>query len=1101
MVTNTPSSKPSSERKRIHYLRWIVIVMGAIALVDIATTLLAEGFWFQEVDFLRVFQIRLQTQGGLALVGFGISAGVLLVNQAIARRLAWSTADSANAPPLPARMGIVRLLPLSFGLSLILGMMVIYYGQIAISHWHPNLRLYQASSTIPANFRPASILQIGQTLQDQPWQLGVLIASAIALLIYPQFLLRAIAVLMSVGFGLVMSEQWDKLLLFLSPTDFENSDPLFGNDVSFYIFQLPIWEVLNFWLIGLAIWILASVSLIYLLSGNSLSQGHFPGFSPDQQRHLHGLGGGLMLTVALSYWLDRYELLYSPQGVTFGASYTNVVAQLPAYSILSVAALIIGVVLIWRAIVWRRSRILAQTGDRLRPSSLDLTPDQNATYRSPKSRRLSSSVLSRTRNLDNSSPSSGSSTRTTFRESFYGDRRPSNGDANGRSGNGRSGNGRTRVSSTSESASLARSAPPLRPIVSALIAYVLAAAIAGLVLPALVQRIIVQPNELERERPYIEHSIALTRDAFDLSDIEVETFNPQTTLTYEELQQNDLTVNNIRLWDTRPLLETNRQLQRIRLYYEFPDADIDRYTLKSSADSEPERRQVLIAARELDYSAVPEEAKTWVNRHLIYTHGYGFTMSPVNTAGPGGLPDYFIRGIEHVASNDAIQESIPVGQPRIYYGEMTDNYVMTRTRVRELDFPSGSDNVYNTYDGNGGISIGAYWRRLLFAKHLKDWRMLFTEDFTPDTRFLFRRTIADRVRAIAPFLRYDTDPYLVVADTGQSRNRSGSNNYLYWIIDAYITSDRYPYSDPNGNDFNYIRNSVKVLIDAYHGSVTFYVADPSDPIIQSWNKIFPNMLHPLSDMPDTLREHIRYPQDYYQVQSDQLMTYHMTDPQVFYNREDKWRAPSEIYASEQQQVKPYYLLMRLPNAETGEFILLRPFTPAQRRNLIAWLAARSDGQQYGSMLLYSFPKQELVYGPEQVEARINQDPIISQQISLWNRQGSRAIQGNLLVIPIEQSLLYVEPLYLEAEQNRLPTLVRVIVAYENRIAMAPSLSEALRGVFQAEGENTTTIIRPVEEELIAPLNEPPGTEAPETEGGTVDGTLENQVEGEIPSPQ
>jgi uncharacterized membrane protein (UPF0182 family) len=614
-----------------------------------------------------------------------------------------------------------------------------------------------------------------------------------------------------------------------------------------------------------------------------------------------------------------------------------------------------------------------------------------------------------------------------------------------------------------------------RPIPYAIAVYVLIASVGGMVIPTVVQRVVVQPNELQLEQPFIQRTIAFTRAAFDLTKIQVETFDPQNNLTVEDLAANDRTVDNIRLWDTNPLLETNRQLQRIRLYYEFPDADVDRYVIPND-DGESVQQQVLISARELDYTAVPTGAQTWINQHLIYTHGYGFTMSPVNVAAEGGLPDYFIQGLEPIVIDDRVQGSVPVGRPRIYFGELTNTYVMTGTRVRELDYPSGSDNVYNVYDGRGGINIGAFWRRLLYAKHLRDWRMLFTDDFLPDTRVLFRRNIVSRVRAIAPFLRFDSDPYIVAADTNGKSWQRGYNealepivdeSYLYWVIDAYTTSDRYPYSDPLTNNFNYIRNSVKIVVDAYHGSINFYVADDRDPIIQTWARVFPGMFQPLSELPPILQRHIRYPPDFYRVQSDQLLTYHMIDPVVFYNREDQWRVPNEIYRNEPQVVEPYYLIMRLPIAQSEEFILLRPFTPVQRNNLIAWLSARSDGEEYGRMLLYIFPKERLIFGPEQVEARINQDPLISEQISLWNRQGSRTAQGNLLVIPIENSLLYVEPLYLEAEQNRLPTLVRVIVAYGNRIVMAETLDDALTGIFEPN-EAAPPLIRSVDEPVPDP---------------------------------
>ncbi|MEL6813674.1 MAG: UPF0182 family protein, partial [Cyanobacteria bacterium J06598_3] len=471
----------------------------------------------------------------------------------------------------------------------------------------------------------------------------------------------------------------------------------------------------------------------------------------------------------------------------------------------------------------------------------------------------------------------------------------------------------------------------------------------------------------------------------------------------------------------------------------------------------------------------------WVNEHLTYTHGYGFTMSPVNTAGPSGLPEYFIKDIAHTPSTDSVARSIPVGKPRIYFGELTNTYVMTNSRVAELDYPSGSENVYNRYDGTGGINIGSFWKRLLYAKHLGDWKMLLSDEFTPDTRLMFRRNIKQRVARIAPFLQFDGDPYLVVADADDAYAPAGEEsgeNYMYWMMDAYTTSDRYPYSDPGKYDFNYIRNSVKVVIDAYNGSVHFYIADEGDPIIRTWAQIFPNMFEPLAAMPPALLSHIRYPQDFSLIQSNQLLTYHMTDPQVFYNREDQWRAPNEIYANEEQVVEPYYLIMELPGQKAGEFVLLRPFTPAQRNNLVAWLAARSDGEQYGKQLLYQFPKQELVFGPEQIEARINQEPEISQRISLWNTQGSRANQGNLLVIPIEDSLLYVEPLYLEAEQNRLPILARVIVAYKNRIAMAETLEQGFQAIFNAKENRAAPIIRELNEpdnveELLLPSSGEP----------------------------
>jgi hypothetical protein len=711
-----------------------------------------------------------------------------------------------------------------------------------------------------------------------------------------------------------------------------------------------------------------------------------------------------MLSLALKHLIDRYELLYSKQGVVFGASYTDVTIQSPVYLLLFLITIWIAIFLFLQAFF----------------SVKAIRPYIEISLRSLRIRRKK---------------------RLT----------------------------RPRVKLFADSYSL-------RTILGWYLAVVF---VAGWLLPTIVQRLVVQPNELAREIPYIERSIRFTREAFGLDNMTVETFAPQGELTYSDLVENDLTIKNIRLWDERPLLRTNRQLQQIRPYYEFNEADIDRYTLlkepqEQTINNRTEKQQVLIAARELNYQSVPEKAQTWVNKHLVYTHGYGFTLSPVNRVGEGGLPEYFVRNIGPAPQLNSestlevtprIQDSIPIGSPRIYYGELTNTNIMTSATVDELDYPLGDENVYNTYNGAGGIDLNSGWRRLIFANYLRNWQMIFTRNFTPDTKLLFRRNIVQRVKAIAPFLRYDSDPYLVVGK-GNSKSFSlnqitSQPNYLYWILDAYTTSSRYPYSDPEGGEFNYIRNSVKVVIDAYNGSVNFYYLDDlKDPIITSWQKVFPELFKPITEMPPSLYVHIRYPVDLFTVQSQQLLTYHMDDPRVFYNREDQWRVPTEIYGGKQQSVEPYYLTMRLPGEESEEFILLQPFTPVSRINLIAWLAARSDGQQYGKLLLYQFPKERLVFGPEQVEALINQKPEISEQIALWNRQGSRVIQGNLLVIPIEQSLLYVEPIYLEATENSLPTLVRVIVSYENQIVMRPSLQEALQSVFQAEPVNYPLIISP-----------------------------------------
>ncbi|HLO50569.1 MAG TPA: UPF0182 family protein [Kamptonema sp.] len=975
----------------------ILVLLGLWLVVEVVSYLAAEILWFEEVGYLWVFWSRVATQWLLMVLTIATTSGFWLGNLALANRLKYSSNENKdkekigkklitnltkinfNNKPKTSQFPIQLhlMLPLVLVLTFLISLIVIYYGKVAVSYWHQNPSLPNVLPPLPVQFGLDSIKPIIRQLLFNWWQLGLVIIFSSILAIAPRILLNALAILMSLVFGFIASNHWAKILQYFYPTTFNITEPLFNSDLKFYIFTLPILQLIAIGGTGLFLYGLVSCTLVYLLSGNSLSQGIFPGFSQQQLRHLYGLGGAMMLMAAFRYWLARYELLYSQQGITYGASYTDVIIELPVYNVLTILAVIISLFLWFQAM------------------------------------------------------------RFQIKNSW------------------------------------------LKAII---LGFIIVNVTGNLLLPKIVQRLSVQPNELARERPYIERSIAFTQQAFDLKRLEVKTFDPEGKLTYADLQKNQLTISNIRLWDKLPLLQTNRQLQQIRPYYKFPDADIDRYTIKKNEQEkeEAERQQVIIAARELDYTAVPQQAQTWLNKHLVYTHGYGFTLSPVNTVGAGGLPNYFVKdiGVDTTTGNNStlgvtseeVRASIPIGQPRIYYGEITDTDVMTPTKVKEFDYPSGDENVYNTYDGTGGIAIAPLWRRLLFANYLNNWQMLLTGNFNSETKLLFRRNIIDRVRAIAPFLRYDSDPYLVVANANNYNPKKDANklalpnspNYLYWIIDAYTVSDRYPYSDPGQNEFNYIRNSVKVVIDAYNGSVDFYVANQSDPIINSWIAIFPGLFKPLDQMPVALRSHIRYPVDLFSIQSERLLTYHMEDPQVFYNREDLWRVPNEIYGGEQQPVKPYYLIMKLPTEASEEFVLLLPFTPASRNNLIAWLAGRSDGDDYGKLLLYQFPKQRLVYGPEQIEALINQEPVISEQISLWTRQGSKAVQGNLLVIPIEESLLYVEPIYLEASQNSLPTLVRVIVAYENRIVMAETLDEALKAIFLRKASSKPAIVRPVQ---------------------------------------
>jgi hypothetical protein len=590
----------------------------------------------------------------------------------------------------------------------------------------------------------------------------------------------------------------------------------------------------------------------------------------------------------------------------------------------------------------------------------------------------------------------------------------------------------------------------------------------GTGLPTLVQKFVVKPNELEKEAPYIAHNIEFTRNAYNLNNIKAVDFDVSDTLSVEDIEKHDVTVQNIRIWDERPLLQTYRQIQSIRLYYDFNNVDVDRYLINN------EYRQLMLAARELVISQLPPQANTWVNRHLIYTHGYGLAASPVNEVTREGLPRLFIKDVPPVSEAD-----VKVEQPEIYYGEKTEQYVLVKTKTMEFDYPKGDKNVYVIYQGKGGVPINSFVRRVLFAFEFFDPQILFTNYLNPESRIMFKRRIDKRVAAIAPFLDYDGDPYLVV-----------SGGRLYWIQDAYTNSDMYPYSRRFKTRFksktlNYIRNSVKVIIDAYNGDVSFYIVDEKDPIVQTYSGIFPDLFKPFNDMPADLKKHIRYPRDLFKIQIDAYTTYHMEDVQVFYNQEDLWEIPDEMYGDSRQKMEPYYVIIKLPEGDKEEFLLMTPFTPSKKDNMIAWLAGRSDLPNYGNLLVYKLPKEKLVYGPMQIEARIDQHTDISRELSLWGQGGSRVIRGNLLAIPISDSFIYVEPIYLEAIQEAretpapgasqpgglrksqrtqapgpsqpdksrtaaLPELKRVIVAYGNRLLMEETLDRALHLVLGGE---------------------------------------------------
>jgi uncharacterized membrane protein (UPF0182 family) len=552
--------------------------------------------------------------------------------------------------------------------------------------------------------------------------------------------------------------------------------------------------------------------------------------------------------------------------------------------------------------------------------------------------------------------------------------------------------------------------------------------LSGLV-PALFQRVFVRPNELQLEKPYIERNIALTQKAYNLDRIAVKPFPAEQDLTFKALEANKATVDNIRLWDWQPLMDAYMQLQEIRTYYRFHDVDVDRYWLGGAYQS------VMLSARELNSSLLPANAQTWVNRHVLFTHGNGVVMSPVTRKNTEGLPLFYLHDIPPVASGGP-----EIREPRIYYGEETDTYVIVKSSTPEFDYPKGKDNAYAPYTGSGGIPIGGLGRRLLFSWYFTDINLLLSGYITGESRIMIRRNIQERVRAIATFLRLDHDPYLVI-----------SEGRLFWLQDAYTTSHYFPYAQPaRGFGLNYVRNSVKIVVDAYNGSVDFYLMDSSDPIAATYGRIFPTLFKPFAAMPADLQKHIRYPEDLFLIQAQLYQTYHMEAADVFYNREDLWQFPRQPGGGGTARMVPYYIIMRLPGEAQAEFFIMLPMVPSRRDNMIAWLAARCDHPGYGTLIVYEFPKEKLIYGPFQIEALINQNTYISQQISLWNQMGSRVIRGNLLVIPIENSILYVSPLYLRAEQGQLPELKRVIAAYGDRVVMEETLGQALSALFANE---------------------------------------------------
>ena len=738
---------------------------------------------------------------------------------------------------------------------------------------------------------------------------------------FPVIVLLAVAAVMAIANGLATRGEWAMVLRFLHRSPFSHADPIFGKDVGFYIFSLPFLSFLQGWLLNVGILCLLGCGVIYFLAlmPQFQQQGKIP-VPRKLQFHLTLVGSVIISLWAAGYWIQRYYLLYSPRGVAFGASYTDIHADLLALNVMTILTLLVALLLLL---------------------SLFL--------------------------------------RKTWKFS-----------------------------------------------VGLVVVLVLTNVVLRGIYPGLIQKYVVVPNEFGKEMPYIEHNIKATLDAYKLSDLETEMIVPDDQVEVAQINSNFDTIHNIRLWDYRPLTRTYKQLQEIRSYYDFPDVDIDRYNFGD------EYRQVILAARELDLKGL--QNPTWVNTHLEFTHGYGIVMNPVNEVSPSGLPVLWVKDIP-----PNLSVPLELNRPEIYYGEKASTYLFVNTTVKEFDYPMGESNARTTYAGKGGVSIGTLFRRLLFTLSFGDSRILFTNVFTPESKVMYHMNIRERLQHVAPFLMYDSDPYLAVI-----------NGRLVWIMDAYSISDRYPYSEPvsiagnNSTEYgriNYIRNSVKATVDAYDGDMHFYIADKTDPLIKTWSDIFPGLFSPLEKMPPVMKDHLRYPKGLFGVQSEIYRTYHMTDPNTFYNKEDVWEVISQ--GDRQDRLDAYYMIMRLAGEEKAEFVLIAPFMPVGRDNMIAWMAGRSDGENYGQLLVYRFPKQKLIYGPSQIEALTDQNPEISAQLSLWSQRGSDVIRGHLLVIPIENSLLYVQPLYLRAETSDLPELKRVIVSTGGRVVWDTTLDKAL----------------------------------------------------------
>ena len=811
------------------------------------------------------------------------------------------------------------------------------------------LALFAASAILTALLLSATFLLFQRLFGAYAFESRTIVLNNQPFQFSPAKIIRPLAWLVAVFFGLIygfqQKEHWRQFALFWNQPPTNVYDPIFGKSLGFYLFSLPLYDLLSSWLLGVTFVILCA-AIAYSLLG--LPQTVLkPSVRWSSGAAFRAVCCALALFLVVLSWrtyLSRFPYLWEDHPTFSGVTYTEAHYTLPALLFVCVALIIAAIISLVNAFAVRRFSFL-----------------------------LIAMAI---------------------------------------------------------------------PIVTYIIGVVL--------VPSYIQSFIVKPNELDRESPYIGYNIEWTRKGFGLDHIELRDFDADNSVAALDLPNNRESLDNIRLWDWRALQDTLRQIQAIRTYYDFPDVDVDRYVIGGQT------RQMMIAPREINDSKLPPSSRNWINERLIYTHGYGVTMNSANGFTPEGLPQF-------VLSNMPVESTAPeikVTRPEIYFGELTDRYVYVKTKQKEFDYPQGETNTYTTYEGTGGIRIGNALRRLLLAWGIGDLSKLpFSDDVTSDSRVLINRNIRDIVNGVAPFLTYDKDAYIVVSSDGR----------LFWILDAFTESSYFPYSthhDVADNSVNYIRNSVKVVIDAYNGTARFYVFDNQDPLITAYRRIFPNLFADANQMPADLRAHVRYPETLVRAQGEVYSLYHTQNPKVFFQREDVWSVAQQVTLDKDSKkqgapIDPYYVLMQLPGEQQkNEFVLILPFTPASRNNMIGWMAGRSDGDHYGKLLVYNFPKSRLIDGPVQIEARIDQNAQLSGQFTLWNQQGSRVIRGHLLVIPIGRSLMFVEPVYLQAERSPMPELRLVVLATQEKLAYGQSFAEAMNSLFGEAATKTEAPAQP-----------------------------------------